>query len=64
MRISLRKQCLKQLSDLFRENGQDLVEYALLVALIAFGLVAGMKSLANGLNTTLTNVGATLAGSI
>lgn len=28
-----------------REEGQDLVEYALVVALIAFGAVAGMKTL-------------------
>ena len=30
------------------EEGQDLVEYALVVALIAFGAVAGMGYLANG----------------
>jgi len=29
-----------------REEGQDLVEYALVVALIAFGATAGMSSLA------------------
>jgi pilus assembly protein Flp/PilA len=29
-----------------REEGQDLVEYALVVALIAFGATAGMKALA------------------
>jgi pilus assembly protein Flp/PilA len=34
-----------------REEGQDLVEYALVVALIAFGATAGMKALATGLNT-------------
>ena len=31
-----------------REEGQDLVEYALVVALIAFGATAGMKALAGG----------------
>jgi pilus assembly protein Flp/PilA len=39
-----------------REEGQDLVEYALVVALIAFGATAGMKALAGGLNTAFTNI--------
>jgi len=30
-----------------REEGQDLVEYALVVALMAFGCVAAMQSLAS-----------------
>jgi pilus assembly protein Flp/PilA len=38
------------------EEGQDLVEYALVVALIAFGATAGMSSLANGINTAFSNV--------
>jgi pilus assembly protein Flp/PilA len=33
-----------------QEHGQDLVEYALVVALIAFAATAGMKDLATGLN--------------
>jgi len=44
------------------EHGQDLVEYALVVALIAFGCTAGMQSLATGLNTAFTNI-ATVLGS-
>jgi pilus assembly protein Flp/PilA len=44
-----------------REDGQDLVEYALVVALIAFGATAGMKSLATGLNTAFTNISTTLS---
>jgi pilus assembly protein Flp/PilA len=43
-----------------REEGQDLVEYALVVALIAFGATAGMKALANGLNTAFTNISTNL----
>lgn len=38
------------------EEGQDLVEYALVVALIAFGTTAGMSSLAGGINTAFNNV--------
>lgn len=33
------------------ESGQDLVEYALVVALVALGTVASLKSLANVLNS-------------
>ena len=44
-----------------REEGQDLVEYALVVALIAFGATAGMKALAGGLNTAFNNISTNLA---
>ena len=43
-----------------REEGQDLVEYALVVALIAFGATAGMTSLATGINTAFSNVSSQL----
>jgi pilus assembly protein Flp/PilA len=43
-----------------REEGQDLVEYALVVALIGFAATAGMNSLASAINTLFTNVGTTL----
>jgi pilus assembly protein Flp/PilA len=39
-----------------REEGQDLVEYALVVALIAFAATAGMKNLATGLNSAFSNI--------
>jgi pilus assembly protein Flp/PilA len=42
------------------EEGQDLVEYALIVALIAFGATAGMKALATGLNTAFKGISTTL----
>ena len=38
------------------EEGQDLVEYALIVALVAFGATAGMSSLASGINTAFSTV--------
>ena len=44
-----------------REEGQDLVEYALVVALVAFGATAGMKALAGGLNTAFNNISTTLS---
>jgi pilus assembly protein Flp/PilA len=42
------------------EEGQDLVEYALVVALIAFGATAGMKSLAGGLSKAFQGISTTL----
>lgn len=47
-----------------REEGQDLVEYALVVALIAFGAVAGMSALATGINTAFSKVSGALAASV
>ncbi len=46
------------------EEGQDLVEYALVVALIAFGATAGMSSLATGINTAFSNVSSQLGSAI
>lgn len=45
---------------LAREEGQDLVEYALVVALIAFGAITGMGYLATGLNQAFSTVASTL----
>jgi pilus assembly protein Flp/PilA len=47
-----------------REEGQDLVEYALVVALIAFGSVTAMSALAGGINTAFTQISATLSSNI
>ena len=47
-----------------REEGQDLVEYALVVALIAFGAITGMGYLATGLNHAFSNIAATLTTNV
>lgn len=47
-----------------REEGQDLVEYALVVALIAFAAVAGMKQLANGINNEFASISSLLDSSV
>jgi Flp pilus assembly pilin Flp len=39
------------------EAGQGLVEYLLILALVAFACTAGMKVLATGLNTAFSEVG-------
>jgi pilus assembly protein Flp/PilA len=47
-----------------QECGQDLVEYALLIALIAFGATAGMGKLATGIKTAFSNISVQLSTSI
>jgi pilus assembly protein Flp/PilA len=47
-----------------REEGQDLVEYALVVALIALGAVAGMSALAGGINSAFNTISTTLLNSL
>jgi pilus assembly protein Flp/PilA len=42
---------------LVREDGQDLVEYALIVALIALGATAGMNTVANDIGNAFTDLG-------
>jgi pilus assembly protein Flp/PilA len=42
------------------EQGQDLVEYALVVALIAFGAISGMGYLSKGLNHAFSGIATTL----
>jgi pilus assembly protein Flp/PilA len=50
LRSSLRSMAASQ-------NGQDLIEYALVVALIAFAAAAGMSSVASNINSAFTNIG-------
>jgi pilus assembly protein Flp/PilA len=54
LRLSVMLQILKD------ESGQDLIEYALVVALIAFAATAGMGSLATSINLAFTNIGTKL----
>jgi pilus assembly protein Flp/PilA len=42
------------------ESGQGLVEYVLILALIAFAAVAGMSSLATSINSAFSAVGSIL----
>jgi pilus assembly protein Flp/PilA len=49
-----------KLQVLMDEQGQDLIEYALVVALIAFSATAGMRGLANAINAAFNQVGTTL----
>ncbi len=47
-----------------REEGQDMVEYVLVIGLIAFGLTAGLTSLASGLNTAYKTISAVVAADV
>jgi pilus assembly protein Flp/PilA len=47
-----------------REEGQDLVEYALVVALVAFGATAGMKLLSTELNIAFNTISSKLASAL
>jgi len=44
-----------------REEGQDLVEYALLVCLIALAAITGVNKVATAVTTVFTNISTTLA---
>jgi pilus assembly protein Flp/PilA len=55
---------LKLQSLVKRQEGQDLVEYALVVALIAFGAVAAMKGLSTEINTAFNVISSDLATSL
>jgi pilus assembly protein Flp/PilA len=46
------------------EEGQDLIEYALVVALIAFAAVAGMSTLATDINNAFLKIGSTLTADV
>jgi pilus assembly protein Flp/PilA len=46
------------------EKGQDLIEYALLVAFVAFAATVGMTSLATQINLAFTTIGTNLAGAV
>jgi pilus assembly protein Flp/PilA len=46
------------------ESGQDLIEYALVAALIALGATAAMSALATTIGTALTGVGTKLTNSV
>jgi pilus assembly protein Flp/PilA len=55
LKLSIKLQTL-----LMNEEGQDLIEYALLVALVAFAATAGMKTLSGDINAAFAQVGTTL----
>jgi pilus assembly protein Flp/PilA len=57
---------LKQLLSSFLrdESGQDLIEYALVAAIIALGATAAMTSLAGSINTAFSKIGSSLTSAV
>jgi pilus assembly protein Flp/PilA len=56
------KQLLQNL--IAEESGQDLIEYALVAALVGLGSVASMSSLANSIAQTFNGIGTALANAV
>ena len=51
-------ECYVRLQALLSDaRGQDLIEYALVVALIAFAATAGMNTVATDINAAFNNIG-------
>ena len=63
MRIDFQQLYLK-LQYLLNDEGQDLIEYALLIAFVAFAATAGMTSLATSINGAFTTIGTNLTGAV
>ena len=60
MRDTLLKMYVK-FQGLKDDEGQDLVEYALLVALVALVCVTGVNNVATAVNSVFTNISSSLA---
>jgi pilus assembly protein Flp/PilA len=46
------------------DSGQDLIEYALVAALVGLGAVAAMKGLSNSIGNTFNSVGSSLTNAV
>lgn len=55
------KMYVKAQNLLSNEDGQDLVEYALLITLVALAAVTGVQNVAKAINTVFSNISTTLA---
>jgi pilus assembly protein Flp/PilA len=55
----------RMLMDVIREeHGQDLVEYAAVIALVVLGITTGMSTLAAGINTAMSNVSTKISSTL
>ena len=62
MNTMLLKMYVKFQALMSREEGQDLVEYAMLIALIALTLVTSVGKVASAISTTFSNLSTRLGG--
>jgi pilus assembly protein Flp/PilA len=49
---------------LYDESGQDLIEYALIAALVALGATASLNTLASTISSAFTTVGSKLSSAV
>ena len=64
MNIKLRTLCLRLRDLMSGEDGQDLIEYALVVALIAFAATASMQTIAMDINNVFVSIDNNLTSAI
>lgn len=64
MKDTMLKLYIKYQNLISNDEGQDLVEYALVVALIALAATAGMSKLATALSGAFSSVGSQLTSDI
>ena len=58
LKLYVRGQALRE--EMLDESGQDLIEYALVVAIIALAATAGMSGVATKISSAFTNIGTKL----
>ncbi len=54
----------RRLASLKDESGQDMIEYAIVAALITAGTVAAITTLAGQITTLWTNLGTAISGAL
>jgi pilus assembly protein Flp/PilA len=65
MNSTMLSQFCSKLHDLLhREEGQDMVEYALVVALVALGATVAIQGLGTGISSAFTTVSSTLVSAL
>jgi pilus assembly protein Flp/PilA len=63
--LEMREKLLQLVRDFIRDDsGQDLIEYALVVALICFAAIVGMSTVAGGINLAFSKVATKLSSAI
>jgi pilus assembly protein Flp/PilA len=62
LKLCVKAQVIRQ--TLKEENGQDLVEYALVIAVVCLGIISGMNTLANGINAAMTTLSSNLNSAV
>ncbi len=61
----MREDGLKSMTRLLlEEDGQDLIEYALVAALVGLGAVASMRGLATKISSAFLTIGTSLTGNV